>query len=75
MLTTIDNPYDPFDQFDDWFSYDERHGYHTCNYLARITKSASDLSVSDQVFAVNEAIDEILKYNVTGMYKKVSRTF
>ena len=73
MLTTTDNPYDPFDQFDEWFAFDERHGYHTCSYLDRITKSSSNLSASDQNFAVNEAIDEILKYNVLGIYKKVSR--
>lgn len=73
MLTTSDNPYDPFEQFDEWFAFDERHGYHTCSYLDRIAKSSSSLSASDQNFAVNEAIDEILKYNVLGIYKKVSR--
>ena len=75
MLTTIDNPYDPFDQFDEWYSYDERHGYHTCSYLARIAKSASDLSADDQIFAVNSAIDEILEHNFSGLYKKVVRKF
>lgn len=73
MLTTIDNPYDPFDEFDDWFSYDERHGYHTCGYLDRIAKASSSLSPEDQNFATSEAIDEILKYNVLGIYKKVSK--
>ena len=72
-LTTTDNPYDPFTQFDKWFAFDEQHGYHTCGYLARIAKDSSDLSPSDQTFAVNQAIDEILKYNLTGNYKKVKR--
>ena len=34
MLTTIDNPYDPFEEFDDWRSYDEREGHYTLAYLA-----------------------------------------
>lgn len=75
MLTTEDNPYDPFSQFDDWFAFDERKGYHSCSYLERIVKKANDLSVSDQIFAINEAIDEILKYNILGIYKKVVKHF
>ncbi len=74
-LTTIDNPYDPFDQFDDWYAFDERHGYCTCGYVDRIAKASSDLSPEDQAFAVNVAIDEILKYNILGIYKKVTREF
>ena len=73
MLTTTDNPYDPFTQFDDWFSFDERKGYHTCGYIERIAKVAPDLSASDQIFAINEAIEEIFKYNVLGTYKIVSK--
>lgn len=73
MITTTDNPYDPFTQFDDWYSFDERHGYHTCSYLARITKSSSDLTPEDENFAINKAIDEIIKYNLTGNYKKVTK--
>ncbi len=73
MLTTTDNPYNPFTQFDEWFAFDERHGYHTCGYLARITKDSSDLSPEDQNYAVNQAIDEILKYNIYGNYIKVKQ--
>lgn len=28
-LTTFDNPYDPFEQFTQWFMFDEEKGYHT----------------------------------------------
>lgn len=75
MLTTEDNPYDPFTQFDDWYAFDERKGYHTCGYLERIAKTAPDLSPADEVYAINLAIDEILKYNILGIYKKVSKVF
>ena len=36
MLTTIDNPYNPFEQFDLWLLCDKDKGYNTCEYLARI---------------------------------------
>ena len=73
MLTTIDNPYNPFTQFDEWLSYDTLMGYDTCGYLARVTKSANELSDVDQAVAIDDAIDEILHYNIIGLYRKVTR--
>jgi hypothetical protein len=73
MLTTIDNPYDPFMQFDEWYAYDEDMGYHTTEYLARVTRSSDEWSEADQNLAINEAIDEICELNVLGIYKKVHK--
>lgn len=44
MLTTIDNPYNPFDEFDQWFMFDNDHGYGSCQYLARIARTSDALS-------------------------------
>jgi len=73
MLTTDDNPYDPFTQFEEWFAFDEAKGYHTCSYLARIAKSSDELSQEDEDLAIEAAIDEIVKFNILGIYKKVTR--
>jgi hypothetical protein len=73
MLTTIDNPYDPFDHYDEWSAYDERMGYHTPSFLARVVITSDELSELDQNLAVEDAIDEIIKENVSGLYKKVTR--
>ena len=71
MLTTIDNPYNPFIQFDEWFQFDQRSGYNTTEYLARLTFSSHDLSEVDQDDAIEQAIDVIVRENINGMYKKV----
>lgn len=71
MLTTIDNPFNPFDQFDEWFAYDVSKGYHTCSYLARIAKTSDELSPQDEDLAIEQAIDEIVRLNVLGIYRKV----
>ena len=34
MLSTSDNPYNPFTQFKEWYSFDISKGYNTCSYLA-----------------------------------------
>lgn len=71
MLTTVDNPYNPFTQFDEWYRFDEQSGYQTTGYLARITYSSSDLSDADQSSAIESAIDEAVQQNITGKYVKV----
>lgn len=72
-LTTVDNPFDPFTQFDQWFTYDKRLGYNTPGLLARITIMSDDLSEIDQTHAVQLAIDEIVRENVFGVHRKVKR--
>jgi len=71
MLTTIDNPFNPFTQFDEWKVWDEAQGYYTCEYLARIVRTSDELSETDEALAIEDAIDEIVKFNVLGIYKKV----
>jgi hypothetical protein len=71
MLTTVDNPYNPFTQFDEWQQFDERSGYFSSQYLARLTLSSGDLSDVDQSNAIEQAIDEIVQENVNGMYRKI----
>ncbi len=73
MLTTFDNPYDPFDKYDEWYDYDSRHGHHTPSFLARITIFSDELSEADQSLAIEDAIDEIVSENVSGLYRKVVR--
>ena len=70
MLTTIDNPFNPFTQWKAWYSWDIQH-LNACSFLARVIVDSPTLSVSDQALATQEAINEILKYDVTGFYRKV----
>ena len=74
MLTTTDNPYNPFTDWDAWYTWDKQAGYDSPSFLARIVVSSDDLSDEDQSLAIEAAIDEIIKENVTGRYKKVSST-
>ena len=73
MLTTYDNPYDPFTDYDNWYAYDSRLNYYTPALLARVVVYSSEMSEVDQSLAIERAIDEIVYENVSGMHKKVSR--
>lgn len=72
FITTIDNPYSPFTEWDKWLSFDEQNGYFTLSYLARISKTSDDLSLQDEELAIDIAIEEILKENILGIYKRSS---
>jgi hypothetical protein len=73
MLTTVDNPYDPFTQFDEWYNFDTRAGYNTSALLARIVRTSDELSEPQQSLAIELAIDEIVRENVSGMHRKVTK--
>lgn len=74
-LTTIDNPFDPFDDFDSWFQFDCEHDYNSCSRLDRIAKITDDMSSVEVDREIERAIDEIIFYDPIGIYKKVIREY
>ena len=73
MLTTVDNPFDPFTRFDEWNAYDIHMGYNTASFLDRVAYISDEMSEADQALAIQNAIDDIVQENVSGMWRKVSR--
>ena len=73
MLTTFDNPYDPFDEFDSWYMYDMDKGYCSCSYLDRIARTSDQLTEEENDVEIERAIDEIIKYDFMNIYKKVKK--
>lgn len=73
-LTTVDNPYDPFEDFDNWYRFDMDKGYNSCAYLDRIAMTSDALSDAENSEEIGRAIDEIIKYDFRNLYKKVSKT-
>ena len=80
-LTTFDNPYDPFDDFDRWMLFDEEQGYRTMSYLGRIARTSDELTDEENNEEVERAIDEIISMHkiiendqgIVNVYKKVSK--
>ena len=73
MLTTVDNPYDPIDDFLNWYMFDVEKGYNSCSYLARIAKTSEQFTDLENEEEIERAIDEIIKYDFMNMYVKVKR--
>lgn len=73
MLTTFDNPYDPFDDFISWWMFDIEMGYNTCGLIARIARYSEDFSVAEEKAETERAIDQIVNYDFLNIYKKLTR--
>ena len=73
MLTTVDNPYDPFDEFDKWLTFDIGKGYNTCGLLARQTSFVSQSSDLNEEFAIQTAMEQLVKDNVLGVHRLVTK--
>ena len=74
MLTTIDNPFNPFDDFVPWLMFDIEKGYNTCGRLARIANYTDDMTSKEEDEETERAIDEIITYDFMDLYKKVTKT-
>lgn len=68
MLSTTDNPFNPWTHYDQWFDWDTSRGYNTASYLATIVQliNANGRVSDDDALAL--AIDDILEFNITGNY-------
>lgn len=73
MLSTFDNPYDPFEQFTLWLLFDNEKGYNCSGILARIAETSDQLSDEENEEEKERAIDEIIKHDFLNIYKKVSK--
>ena len=74
MVTTSDNPYNYFTQFDEWNAFDTQKGYNTLSYFARVARLSPDLTIEQNEQERNRAVDSIVRMNLTGLYVKVYET-
>lgn len=73
MLTTFDNPYDPFEQFTSWYLFDVEKGYNCCSRIARIAKCTDDMTQREVNAEIERAIDVILKHDFMNIFKKIKK--
>ena len=76
MLSTVDNPYNPFTDFDEWYAFDdmkarEENRPTCCSYLARMMKESDDVSDQELEEITEAVVDDICELNLTGKFIKI----
>ena len=74
MLSTIDNPFNPFEDYSSWLMFDKEKGYDSAERLMRIAKLTDDMTQKEENEEIERAIDEIIKYDILNVYIKVCKT-
>ena len=74
MLSTIDNPFNPFEDYSSWLMFDKEKGYDSAERLMRIAKLSDDMTQKEENEEIERAIDEIIKYDILNVYIKVCKT-
>lgn len=68
MLTTRDNPFNPYTQWDSWLQWDRDHGYYTNELLARVANASLDMDEDQRDELIEMAQLYILENDITQMY-------
>lgn len=69
FLTTFDNPYSPYDEFEKWYQYDVEHGYNSSGLLMRIAETSSQFTDNENAYEIEKAIDKIVAADPINIYK------
>lgn len=71
LLTTVDNPYHPIDQYDEWRQFDMERGYYTEQRLAKVAATSYSLTDLENQRNINAAIDDFIRLDELGLYKRI----
>lgn len=65
MLTTYDNSFNPFTEFNRWWKEDLRLGHDCCGRLASVAKTSEVFSDEVNNEIIKEAMQEIVNFEPT----------
>lgn len=70
MLTTLDNPFNPFVDFSSWYMFDCEKNHNTSSRLARIAILDSEMSQQERDEEMERAMNLIVKHDLEDLYVK-----
>ena len=71
MITTIDNPWNPFTHYHEWLDHDMRHGYNTDQWLYILSRSSNDLPMEEQDEQIDVGAQRLLELDPYGLHVKL----
>lgn len=72
-LSTYDNPYDPAEQFDEWYNFDKRHHYNCCEILADLAYTSDQLTAEENEDEKRRAILGLISADPFNIYCMITK--
>ena len=60
-ITTIDNPFNPFEDFASWYDFDMEKGYCSCQRVARLANITDDMRDIEEEAEVERATKRLFE--------------
>ena len=74
LLTTIDNPFNPFDDFASWYKFDCEKEHFTCSRIARLADIDDEMTQREVEDELERVMNFIVRYDPEEKYMKVHET-
>lgn len=65
-ITTVDNPYDPTTNLDEWLTFDRFKGYNTCERLASLDKTSDRNTEQENDDAILDSMEKMVEVGAVG---------
>ena len=73
MITTFDNPYNPFDEFNLWLMFDKEKGYNSCERMMRLANITEDMTQIEIDAECDRAMDRLIELDFTNTFTRFFR--
>lgn len=74
VLTTIDNPWNPFTHPNDWLNHDIAYGYNTNQKIAYFADTSSKMDDEMYEYELQNAMQQVIDNDILGLYIKVYKS-
>lgn len=71
-ITTVDNPHNPFTNFEQWWTFDHLYGYFSSEKVAALAHTSEQFTDAENEEELEKAIDRWISLDILGLYVKVT---
>lgn len=68
-ITTIDNPFNPFEDFASWYDFDMEKGYCSCERVARLANITDDMTDIEEEAEIERASKRLVEIDPLDIYQ------
>lgn len=68
-ITTVDNPFNPFEDFASWYDFDMEKGYCSCERVARLANITDDMTDIEKEAEIERASRRLVEIDPLDIFQ------